>query len=475
MLARGQARLVKEQHYKVTLQSLCKNINESLPIPKKSEFLKLEEKFQALKELLLRDRFNSYQEKYCSFLKAFRALLQSPEYKQAILLEYDQRLQPCLKQIHELTYAFFAKIDLQDFSRQLIVEILGPIERQEFKEIRSLFLKLHKVLKTNLVSWKEKDFLYYLFYVKDQINFGFDPFFQGNVPFFFFSTHYRKQDQKRRVINMRLACPSIEDFTSIIFRQAAISPEFMGLLAAYRSMNKKHLYINLQERKAKLLWKNEAARCFALEQIMQDSPREFIFVGLAKNSPFYWQEEPFEHLNEAKAFKKKLFDELMKGDRFFWPSFLSQDECFCVDIEHLIDKIHESFFSSSDLLSKAERLDFIEIFYAYLIERLIDYTGVDSYNITCKDGIDRGVSMSALLYLLQVLRSDNPQIDIEDFVAFVFVPAMLGRLREIKDTRLERMLSAFTRLLNLKQQNISLELFDDGFSIAAISRTPVME
>lgn len=471
MLARGQARIVKERHYEESLKALLQCSFKIAPSLSKESPLALERKLCALFDLLQDTSFEKEKEKYRAFLQSFRSVLKDPDYQQALLLQADTRLMKCLEHIHQLAFSFFAKIDLQDFSKGLIKELVGVINCQSFDTLFEQLKVFHQKLHKSLIPWREKGFLFYLFYVKDQINFGFDPFLQGNLPFFFFSTKYQTPSGRpKEVANLRFACPSIEDFSAAIFHQAQLSPEFKAFLAFYQRNGKKHLYVNLQDRTLKFFWKNEAARCLALEELMKREPKELVYIGLSKNCAFYWQDQEYENFNQSSSFKQKLLEKVLIGKHFFLPLSFREDPKFQQDLEKLMEKIHQALFDEKYLLTKPERLDFIEIFYAYLIEYLIEKTQVDSYNITCKDGIDRGVGMSTLIYLLQLLRKGSQKLDGQDLAALVFVPAMLARLREIQAKRLERMLSAFVRLFEAKKKKISLELFEQSHKIYELSR-----
>jgi hypothetical protein len=113
-----------------------------------------------------------------------------------------------------------------------------------------------------------------------------------------------------------------------------------------------------------------------------------------------------------------------------------------------MDEIHEDVFDCEMRLSVRDRCDFIELFYTRLIEYLLIKTKATSYNLTCKDGIDRGIGACMLLYLYLYLRQGKP-VDLlkyEEIEEMAFSPALLVRQREIKLSRLERMLSAFRKI-----------------------------
>jgi len=108
----------------------------------------------------------------------------------------------------------------------------------------------------------------------------------------------------------------------------------------------------------------------------------------------------------------------------------------------------KSFFAKNSQLLRKDRLDFIEIFYGFLILEIIFLSKVDFVSFTCKDALDIG-SMNTLQFFTMLRFFKNPKEPLSDedqdrLLQVALVPAFIQRCRMTSYSRLERMLSAMT-------------------------------
>jgi hypothetical protein len=107
--------------------------------------------------------------------------------------------------------------------------------------------------------------------------------------------------------------------------------------------------------------------------------------------------------------------------------------------------IHKIFFSSKDILSRKNRLDFIEIFYQFFILKCVEMIKPDSMSLTCKDSVDVGASAGAAFFsFLKILSSAQPWTseDQDQLLYLLYAPSLLVRERAIDIQCFNRMVSA---------------------------------
>lgn len=399
-------------------------------------------------------------QQFQKFQGAFREVLNCEEYRQTLHLNHlDENLSSSMDFLHKCCICFFAEVEIHLYCRYLVGEVQNRNENIEASYLnaealeKNLEQSFERISKSMAKKFRTGP-LYWISYIKDQINLGFDPFSQGNIPSVFFKTKYiLPLGKEKTVVNIRSSTPTCEDFFSILFGEAEINPEYRGYLEACKKFSKRHLYINLQDRKTTFLWKNEAPRCFALEKLQYEYPGVVTVVSLSKDSVFYWQEGPYLELKEAENFKREFVHQLFQRDTgFFFPEDLrlSKSFSFAEDINRIVERVHRDVYAGVLELSKEQRMDFIEIVYAFLIDYLISKVEPDYYNISCKDCIDRGIGMNGLFFFFQYLQQESVSqlFPYEDLEAMIFAPAIFVREREIKRERLGRMISACKRLIN---------------------------
>lgn len=174
--------------------------------------------------------------------------------------------------------------------------------------------------------------------------------------------------------------------------------------------------------------------------------------GVVLSFPFTQEElvkEPLcsEHYS-SEIFMASFLDELWGESRgYFLPAKLKTEEMKQTIKEMMEEQLNE-LFGGRRVLSIQERKEFIELFYTPLIQLFVLKTGATSFNVSCKDCIDRGAAENAKLIWWRALlegEQGSPEKQV-DFLVTVFLYAILVRHRKINHNRLQRLLDAVLRL-----------------------------
>ena len=217
---------------------------------------------------------------------------------------------------------------------------------------------------------------------------AFDPMHQENIP----QTLYSFDQGGTSITVVHLPTPTRQEY----LEKVTINEEFKGFLLglAEKKRHGKFLLINLQDRTS---WK-EKARCLALEELQYhpDFVNKLCVVTLSKDSDFYFQEGPFSHVNQAKTFMNHFLAHLKNEEgEYFFPDEI-REALFPKLAEKLMHEVHRTYFSEKNVLTKAQRRVFIEIFYLLLQQKLVELAEPSAMSFTCKDGIDTGGEAAVL-------------------------------------------------------------------------------
>ncbi|MGE5195820.1 MAG: hypothetical protein ACM3JI_00645 [Anaerolineae bacterium] len=273
---------------------------------------------------------------------------------------------------------------------------------------------------------------------QDDEFYGFDPLAQQNLPHQLFSFSY----EDAHVTCLRLPCPTMQEFIN----EAEVVDEFRGFLRSLQSdlKSQKHLLINLQDRTS---WQ-EHARSIALEVLQKDAEfsKNLIVVTLPKSTDFYMQTDIYHDVTNADHFKGQLQEQVKSAEEcgFYFPASLSGTD-FSTFVYEAIERIHALFFASKKILSRKNRLDFIEIFYHFFVLKIIEMTKPDTISFTCKDALDTGAAASAGFFaFLKLMSSGFSSFSKEDkelLLWMLYSPALMVRERAIDLQRLSRIVS----------------------------------
>jgi len=99
------------------------------------------------------------------------------------------------------------------------------------------------------------------------------------------------------------------------------------------------------------------------------------------------------------------------------------------------------------MLTRKERLDFIEIFYQFFYLKIVELVNPRFLSFTCKDAIDTGEAVAVSFYVFLHLLSDPSSIKKaeKDFILWMlYAPALLTRERAIDIQRFNRAISSLS-------------------------------
>lgn len=274
----------------------------------------------------------------------------------------------------------------------------------------------------------------------------FDSILQHNIPNHLFDMY----TQDKRYAFLRIPAPIYQEFIN----KAIINDEFMNFIKFYEngSIRRKHLLINLQDRTS---WR-EYARCLALEKLQYRADTENVLcvVTLATHTDFYNQLNPYHQLNHAEQFKNQFKEFLMdEHSGYFFPSSLSKKE-LTKFINDACEVVHRLFFSSKNVLSRENRLDFISLIYLLLELKIIEWIQPDTISLTCKDGIDVSQAHNVLMFIFIKLINAQQWTEVDwDHINFmIYSSAILLRERLILPEPFNRMISCIKTFENVRNE-----------------------
>lgn len=285
------------------------------------------------------------------------------------------------------------------------------------------------------------------------VNAQFDPHYKANVPY----VNYDFKISDKSVRNIRVGTPTIQTHPW----STKINPEFRAFLQAYKILGKKHVYFSLQKGAASGFlgsFGSEKTRTDAIKALEKEFPDTFTCVVLDQDSSFYTQSKdynvsslPFEN------FKKKFKTEMLTSKSFFISEKIKNLPNFEKDLELLMDSLKQAISPGKSNLNIEERKDFIEVFYAVFELYVIQRTECESFNISCKDAIDRaGKSNALLLKMIQILeKTDQEPGQAKTLEAIALAPSFLVKKQTIIEGHERR-----SRLVN-PMKNLNSEAIAD--------------
>src|SRR5207249_4042124 len=109
---------------------------------------------------------------------------------------------------------------------------------------------------------------------------------------------------------------------------------------------------------------------------------------------------PYNTENVAETFIKQFYDQLIDENcGYFFPVAIKKPLVRDF-IKPALQAVHRLFFSSKNVLTRDERLDFIEIFYLFLELKIIELSKPDLVGLCCKDGLDITLSAASVLFVM---------------------------------------------------------------------------
>jgi hypothetical protein len=337
----------------------------------------------------------------------------------------------CLKLTHLLCSAFFLRAGARHDAVGLVSKLVAD-QRVSGQSIGEWLTSGEQLVRQELRRFPSGPLLKTVsLFRKEGEKIGFDPLMQQNFP----SQIFTISSEALHTSVIHLPCPVHQDF----IEKATIVPEFKGYLR--QLTGQRHLYVNLQDRTS---WK-EHARAEAVEALSRDEEfsEQLCTITLAKGTDFYHQSEEYLKVDQADIFCSLFSQQILSGTEsgFYFPPESVTPEL----ISSLMTFVHRDIFSEKESLNRKERLDFIEIFYFFLVLRILEIKQADVMSFSCKDGVDTGAAMSAVFYGFSRMLSSSAPWSEEDkhfFLYAFFTPALFVRHRSIVPSIFQRAVSA---------------------------------
>lgn len=270
-----------------------------------------------------------------------------------------------------------------------------------------------------------------------------DPIFHGDTPHYLFSL-----DNAKNTIVIRTPNPTrnltVDGQGETL--TATLNEEFRNFIAFAAQKQRRHLYINVLGRGGPDNPKAAEIEKLELDPLLSQSLM-VVTLDKDKHAAFYCQEGEFRGVNEAEQFKQCFFALLFEEDgRYYWTSKidLSEWKIRCMEVLH---RVHRIYFDGRIELTPEERQDFIELSYVEIIDELAEILQPHVLNVTCKQSVDRGPSVYALLYMHNLIKKKE-SIDehLLDLFLLYFSPPLAYHNRIGHDVRVQRFQSAAARL-----------------------------
>ncbi len=322
-------------------------------------------------------------------------------------------------------------------------------------------------------------------------NIGFNSWFSGNPS----QELLDLQCGDRHIKIIGCGCPTNEPSPGTV---EVISP-LQAAMEQYGKDNEYHLYISLQNaipvdaQGWKTLFKklpdwlnnwaqavvggDETNRIKALIEF-EKKKKAFYFMNLAKNSPFYNNPVDIKKVGNfevdqfqtTKNFKEAFLKQIFADDYTKTGTYISQKikDAYSTATgkslkewsQEMVERIHKTLFPDTlnkdygkDSLPLDERRTFIDTFYQCLSLEIAQELKVKTINYTCKDGIDRAMSMVGSMFAgFGVINSlERTASFLKDLVVVTFSRALFARQREIIDKWLEAICRMTTFAIDNKE------------------------
>lgn len=306
-------------------------------------------------------------------------------------------------------------------TNNVLFRLLGPVLKE--KELPQFLSAAFRTLKHLFHKFPEGPLFKGFDLLIDKTHPAFDPFLLDNWP-------YTLWDNV-----VHLPSPTIQE----TIQRAKVTEEFKCFL---NTLQGRHLLVNLQDRTS---WK-EHARSTVLEELqnLAEFHEKLTVITLAKDTDFYHQDAFYYNLNLAEDFINQFKEHLTSKEcGFYFPKEI-QDKLFPID--SLLHDIHKKHFSSKNVLSRRERLDFIELAYLLIIDKIATLSHAKTISFTCKDGIDVGSAQEAAYFAFKHPHFTDKEK--ETYIFTLFAPSFLLRERLIQEERMSRLLLLLKHLLS---------------------------
>jgi hypothetical protein len=400
-------------------------------------------------------------EYFNDFLGFLRESMLSREYNKWIAYppEKSNKLaHTILEIIHSLCQALMSSnkgaLEISDWLTKLLdgveLEYVGKKENTHFlwSHLLENYAKMSKLMKMH----PNGPLIKVLEIIKNGGYYAFDPISQYNIP----DQLYSLYSGENKMTNLRIPSPTFQEH----IHKALVIEEFKGFLRSYNqdSLNKNHLMINLQDRTS---WR-EHFRSRVLEELQnhQEFQNCLTVVSVSKDTDFYEQSPPYQQENHAdifiEHFKEQLADE---NCGFYFPRVIKK-ELFPNFVEGILSSINKVFFSEKNVLTVNNRRDFIELFYLFLVLKILEVVKPDTFSLTCKDGVDVGGAFNVQLYaFMKIINGETFKFDeINKLNAMLQLSPLFIRERAMHIERFNRLLDVL-KLMEHTQEDYGAKAF----------------
>lgn len=391
------------------------------------------------KNLITHSFFKNSIEYFHDFLSFIRVIISSDEYQKMIAYSIEDKKSRCIANlIHTLCENLFLRTGSikQEMLGFIYMLIRKGDEKRKYKypnkaSFWSEIEQNEESIRVILEAYPSGPLMKILDVIRLEENIEFDPIMQDNVSHRAFEIDHNKNNLKI------IRCPS--PTRQHIITNAQVNEEFLGFLRSLKE-DERYLYINFQDKESY----KETARCQVIEVLQKrtDFKNNFKIISLDKKSDFYHQSGIYINLNNPEKFFEEFKKEILSKNGLLALKEITTfiDEAFKI--------IHKLFFINKNVFTRKNRLDFINIFYNFLILKLIEIYNPNILSFSCKDAIDIGALQNMSFYaFLKLIKSECFDKETQDYIKWlIFEPALLIRERAINSTNLTRELSALAAI-----------------------------
>lgn len=257
---------------------------------------------------------------------------------------------------------------------------------------------------------------------------------------------------------------------------AVVNPDMIAYTDELVLRDEKHVFFNLQDRNPKPMshpeyWTGspEHLRSLAIEKELNAKKSSYA-VTLPHDTDFFHQRGEFAGEEQAGTFKTSLMWQMKESNGgFYFPPSLTGESSedrreFLNGLGKIFDDVHQYVYDGKKTLTAEERRNFIEIVYVFIILKILVASGATSFNISCKDAIDRGGVINALLlFVIAVLNGED--VSSEEFQkkldTFTHGPAFVVKTQGVISSRSPQLLGPLKQLFGrrdvLKNSPLKME------------------
>ncbi|MBN2479567.1 MAG: hypothetical protein JXA94_05005 [Parachlamydiales bacterium] len=453
-----KVRVFIDRDYQISSENILKNVfshitkfySEKIYKEKESEIVSLINKATyALmlaanpKNLIQNSFLKNCIDYFHDFLNFLRQALSSDEYQRIIAYSLDDKKSQIIKELlHGLSKSLFTRH--VNIKQELIGFIHLLIRKGEEKRkftypknasFFNILLENDESIKTALNNYPSGPLMKLLDVVREEDIVGFDPIMQDNVPSKLYEFSYNAH---KNIEILKVPSPTYQ----FIVSAPKITEEFKSFIRNYKN-EEKYLFINLQDNTSF----NQYPRCNVIDDLKKraDFKDNIVIVRIDKHTDFYHQTGAFLNINNSENFFKEFKNELYQENGSF--SFFKSAE-LSKFIDNALQFIHKQFFTEKNVLTRKNRLDFIEIFYNMLILKVIEIIEPKALSFSCKDALDIGAAMSASFFaFVHLIKNEQITKQMEDFIRYLFYsPSLLVRERAINSIALTRAVSSLNTI-----------------------------